>query len=375
MIRLRGSRLRVAIAVLAAMCFFFGIVGPAGATTVLEAYEKLKAQPEYGALVQELVDTGKVTEAEIDNFVSELSERIPADVTESDFDTEFQDAGFGLILEPQHKNVLEACTLKYADQLEQILAGQLPASLNEVRDALKRELFSGQSSPGGGGGGNSTVQPSETGQPETEQPAETEQPETVPPAYPNAAAFTDLDGHWARESIEFMAARAVVSGVGGGKFAPDLEVSRAEFARMIVGILGLEVIEPTGAVFDDVPKAAWYAGAVETAYAQGLVSGIGERKFAPQEKITREQMAALIARALKSAGKDVDLTDEQAGALLENYADQSLISGWARQALAEAVHAGILKGRTAATLDPRGLATRAEAVVMLKNLLDAAGIS
>ncbi|MEW5897942.1 MAG: S-layer homology domain-containing protein [Bacillota bacterium] len=186
--------------------------------------------------------------------------------------------------------------------------------------------------------------------------------------------FADLAGHWAKKDVEIMASRHVARGISETQFAPDADVTRAQFAALLIRTLGIDEAAPTGTVFSDVPKGAWYAGAVETAYAHQLVSGMGGGLFAPDEKITREQMAVMITRALKAAGKPATLTQAQITEVLKAYADRAEVSPWATQAMAEAVSTGIVKGRTATTLVPQGTATRAEAVVMLKRLIDAAGI-
>lgn len=192
-------------------------------------------------------------------------------------------------------------------------------------------------------------------------------------SYPKT--FSDIAGHWAKADIEKMASRHVVQGMSESVFAPDADVTRAQFATLLLKALGYEPdAAPSGSVFSDVPKGAWYAGAVEAAYARGLVSGVGNGKFAPTEKITREQMAVMITRAVKLAGKGSSLTPAQISEALKPYADQAAVSSWAREGVAAAVKAGIVKGRTASTIVPQGKATRAEAVVMLRHFLEAADI-
>lgn len=187
-------------------------------------------------------------------------------------------------------------------------------------------------------------------------------------------SFTDTEAHWAKEVIKKMASRHVAAGVDENRFDPDGSVTRAQFAALLVRTLGLDENTPTGAVFKDVPENAWFAGAVETACARGLVSGMGDGSFAPNDRITREQMAVMLSRALQFCGKSKSLTGAQAENILSAYSDQNRISGWARSSLAEAISCGLLKGRSADELAPAGNATRAESVVMLYNLLGAADI-
>lgn len=186
--------------------------------------------------------------------------------------------------------------------------------------------------------------------------------------------FADIVSHWAKSDIEKMASRHVVKGINETDFAPNIDVTRAEFAALVVRSLGIDEVTPTGNVFSDVAKDAWYAAAVETASARKIVDGIGGGKFAPSEKITREQMAVLATRALKLTGKQVVSAGVRVDEVLKDYTDRTMVSGWAKQGTAEAVDAGIIKGRAANVLAPKGMTTRAEATVMLKNIIVAADI-
>lgn len=184
-----------------------------------------------------------------------------------------------------------------------------------------------------------------------------------------ASKFTDIAGHWARAQIELMAANGYVKGMGGGLFAPDASVTRAQFATLLANVLNLA--GDAGAPFTDVQPGQWYYATVGRAYAAGLVRGMSATLFAPDDLITREQMAAMICNALGYKGILVDVEDMKAR--LAGFADKSSISGWARKSAAQAVAHGIIKGKPfggAVNFAPSDRATRAEAVVMLKNLLD-----
>ena len=183
--------------------------------------------------------------------------------------------------------------------------------------------------------------------------------------------FADIATHWARNDIEVMAARHVVQGMPDGTFAPDAGVTRAQFAAFVTRCLGLE---PGGAAgFSDVPANVWYAGVVAAAAKAGIVKGFEDGTFRPDEPITREQVAAMVTRALKVAGKEVALTPAERERLLAVFADRGAIGGWALDAVAVAVKEGIVRGRTVDTFAPQGTATRAEAVTMLKRLVTSVG--
>jgi hypothetical protein len=181
-------------------------------------------------------------------------------------------------------------------------------------------------------------------------------------------SFDDIDGHWAKSDIELLASKLVVKGVKETTFAPDAGITRAQFATLIVRSLGLSE-NKTAAAFSDVSSGGWYTGAVGAAAQAGIVEGFENGTFGPNEKITREQMAVMIARALKVAGKgaDVDVADQ--AKLLAKFTDEASINAWAQESVAQAVEAGILNGIKSDLFAPDEHATRAQATVMLKRLL------
>lgn len=177
-------------------------------------------------------------------------------------------------------------------------------------------------------------------------------------------SFEDLAGHWAKADVELLASKFVVKGVAAHTFAPNASITRAEFAALLVRALGLN--EAEASAFSDVPANSWFAGAVGASAKAGLIEGFEDGSFGPDERITREQMAVMIARAMKFAGQQPEAM-ELAG--LARFSDSSAIHEWARGAVAEAVSAGIVNGVTDTTFAPGASATRGEAAVMLKRLL------
>jgi|GEM_PF-3009364 len=188
-------------------------------------------------------------------------------------------------------------------------------------------------------------------------------------AKPRTVVFSDLDGHWAKVQVQYMADNGYVSGMGDGQFSPDASVTRAQFATMLANVLNLA--GEAKAPFSDVQPGQWYYATVGRAYTAGLIKGVSQGLFAPEDLITREQMAAMICNALGYKNKLGAVSNPEG--LLAGFADQSAIAGWARVSAAQAVKHGILKGKPAAgavAFAPADPATRAEAAVMLKNLLD-----
>src|SRR5690606_37060320 len=114
-------------------------------------------------------------------------------------------------------------------------------------------------------------------------------------------AFTDVANHWAKAAVNNMGSRMVVSGDGNGLYNPDEDITRAEFAAIIVRGLGLKPIQETVS-FPDVSASAWYSSAVATAYSYNLISGFEDGTFRPGDKITREQAMMVIAKAMGITG-------------------------------------------------------------------------
>lgn len=183
-----------------------------------------------------------------------------------------------------------------------------------------------------------------------------------------ASVFADIDGHWAKDAIDWMAARLFASGVSAHSFEPNRQVTRAEFAAMLARIVG-GTSDDDAPVFEDVKPGDWYYDAVQAAYAKKLVSGDGHGKFHPTEYVTREQMTVMAWRAYEQlAGKAVKATEEETKRLLQPFLDQSAIEGWARGDVASAIQAGLAQGVSSARFDPDGAATRAQAAVMLQRI-------
>ncbi|MFD0669885.1 S-layer homology domain-containing protein [Cohnella sp. GCM10027633] len=181
--------------------------------------------------------------------------------------------------------------------------------------------------------------------------------------------FADLTGHWAKADVELLASKLLVNGQTADRFAPEGTITRAEFLAMLVRGLGLSAKKGEGGSrYTDVPASTWYAPTIDAAVANGLATGIGADRFAPNDPITREQMALVIGSALTFAGHGTG-GDGQAGGPLAAFADRDAIASWAQAAVARASASGIMKGMEDGRFAPKGYATRAQAAVMLKRLL------
>lgn len=187
-------------------------------------------------------------------------------------------------------------------------------------------------------------------------------------------SFADLAAHWAKNDVELMASRHVVNGRTDSRFDPEAAVTRAEFAAMIQRTLDLNENTSAGQTFADVPGDAWYAGAVTAAANAGIVKGLGDGTFKPEARITRQEMAVMIVRALELEGKVKALKrSELADSLMMQFADRANIADWAFEASATMVSESLLQGRSAGEFAPKANSTRAEGATMIKRFMGKLG--
>ena len=164
--------------------------------------------------------------------------------------------------------------------------------------------------------------------------------------------FNDIKTHWARTNIEKLVVAGAISGYPNGSFKPDTTITRAEFATVLVRAFKLEAAN--GKTFKDTVNH-WAHNSIAAAAAAGIVSGYNADTFAPDELITREQMAVMISKAVK-------LTVIEGG---KNFSDEQHIAEWARDAVNKATGHKIMSGYPDNSFRPGANATRAEAVTVI----------
>lgn len=172
----------------------------------------------------------------------------------------------------------------------------------------------------------------------------------------NGMPFTDVKvGSWYYDAVAFVYENGLMQGTSAMRFSPDSSLTRAMLAQILYNRAGKPTVKDKSA-FTDVANDAWYADAVIWAYGEGIVSGVGGGKFAPDASITREQLAAMLYRAAGSPEvQETTLT----------FNDASKVSSYAKSAICWAVEEGIVTGKGGNRLDPTGTATRAEVAQML----------
>jgi len=189
----------------------------------------------------------------------------------------------------------------------------------------------------------------------------------------NPIEFADVASHWAGDAVNDMGSRMVVSGVGGDNYQPDRDITRAEFATIMVRALGLEAgVGDNG--FSDVKTSDWYCGYIETAVSYGLITGYSDGTFRPNDQITREQAMTIIARAMGITELEATLTASEQNDLLAGYTDSSFAADYALSGIAACLGTAVVNGRTATTICPQDNITRAEVAVVVQRLLIKSGL-
>lgn len=189
----------------------------------------------------------------------------------------------------------------------------------------------------------------------------------------NDITFADVSTHWARTDIDILASKLIVSGVGNDSFVPGDKVTRAQVASLLARAL---MLEPTAGLggFRDLKKSDWYYGSVLSAVESGIIRGYPNGVFNPQKLVTREEVAVIAAKALAFCGAEIVVDASEAESVLERFKDHDKISPWARPGTAIAVKSGIMTGTGSGIIGPRATCTRAEFVVMLRRTLVNAGL-
>ena len=194
----------------------------------------------------------------------------------------------------------------------------------------------------------------------------------IPAPTPDAAAlfapFSDLDpGEWYAPGVAYVLSHGIMHGMGGGRFAPNATTSRAQLAQMLFNLDGATASGSTAA-FADVSADSWYADAVTWMVENGIAHGKGE-SFGANDPITREQLAVMLYNYAQYKGYDVSVSGD-----VSSFPDAGDVNGYAQQALAWAVGAGIISGTVDAdgniVLDPQGSATRAQVAAMFQRFCE-----
>ena len=184
-------------------------------------------------------------------------------------------------------------------------------------------------------------------------PTEPEQPSDMP--------FTDVaKDAWYFSAVEYVFNNGLMNGTTATTFAPNVELNRAMMAAVLYNMEGQPACDKSG-LFSDVADGKWYTDAVNWAASNNIVSGMPDGTYAPDQALTREQMASILYRYAEYKGIDVS-----ARADLSTFTDGTTVSPWAQDVVQWAVAEKLMSGN-GNELQPKGTASRAQVATVLMN--------
>ena len=220
-------------------------------------------------------------------------------------------------------------------------------------DNPRETLVSNSSSGGGSSGGGSS---SGNNGSQTEKPDE-------PSGTQDETVFSDVSSSaWYAEAVNYVYENGLMTGISSTQFAPNNTLTRAMVVQTLYAMANKPAVSGSEN-FTDVSSGDWFADAVTWASANGIVSGYNATQFAPNDPLTREQLALILYGYAQMRGYNTT----QSGTSIQKFTDYGSISAWALEAMDWAVNAGLLSGKGNGVLDPTGTATRAEVAQILMN--------
>ena len=172
--------------------------------------------------------------------------------------------------------------------------------------------------------------------------------------------FVDVnEGDWFYDAVVYAYQNELMDGVGGNRFAPNSETTRAQLVTILYRLEGEPAVSGD-LPFTDVETGIWYTDAILWAAQNNIVNGVNDTEFAPGDEITRQQLVTILYRYAEAKGYDVS-----ASADLSGYPDAGQVQDYAQPAMAWAVAENIIQGMEDGTLKPAGNASRAQIATIL----------
>ena len=178
--------------------------------------------------------------------------------------------------------------------------------------------------------------------------------------------FTDVTKNWAYPGIQYCVTHGIMGGMGDGTFAPTGTTTRAQIVQILYNLEGTPAVSGT-TPFTDL-TANWYKPAILWAYQNNVVAGTSPTTFAPDQPVTREQIAVILTQYMFHVLK---MERTWTSADLSTFPDGANVSSWAKEAMQDAVALGLINGTKASDgvvyLDPQGSAARQQVATILMN--------
>ncbi|ETT32808.1 arabinogalactan endo-1,4-beta-galactosidase [Paenibacillus sp. FSL R5-192] len=182
--------------------------------------------------------------------------------------------------------------------------------------------------------------------------------------------LNDLQNHiWALQEVQNLYGKGIITGMSATRFAPQGELTRAQFLQMIIkGIGDTHQPDPSISVPTDVKEGQWYANSVRLGIEMNIIQGRADGSFGANERISREDMAVMLNRALKVVQHDQDATNAVQGNMM--FVDNTEISAYAKEAVASMQQLGLLNGMPDGTFAPKETANRAQGAVAVARMME-----
>ncbi|OQB13773.1 MAG: Endo-1,4-beta-xylanase A precursor [Firmicutes bacterium ADurb.Bin193] len=180
--------------------------------------------------------------------------------------------------------------------------------------------------------------------------------------------FSDMENHWAKTYVDTMAARGIIKGVAQNSFAPERDITRAEFAALIVRALDLKASGSENP-FADIKTTDWFYQSVCAAAENGIITGYGDGIIKPDTPITRQEAMTMIARAMKLLVIDTALSEAETSDIISAFSDNGAVAGWAVQSVAACIKNGVVQG-SEDKLMPYGNISRAETATIIWRVIE-----
>ncbi len=180
--------------------------------------------------------------------------------------------------------------------------------------------------------------------------------------------FTDIASSTAAADITALANKLIIEGTSATTFSPKSNLTRAEFTALLARSLGLRSASTSS--FTDVKASDWYAADVAAAYEAGLILGTGKGNFAPTAKVTRQDLAVILDRALKLTGVELKVSNPS----FSTYADDAKIANYAKDSVHSLSAAGVISSNAGLSFNPTTAATRETVASALRQLLSKTGL-
>lgn len=278
------------------------------------------------------------------------------------------------------KWISESGSVSFADASSSTTTFVMPESDVVVKATYEKTKPSGGSSSGGGGGAsaggssgssggstsdkttNNTDKTTNNTDNKTNTDNKNNTTNNTNNSSSSSSTFSDTNGHWASESINYVVKNGLFSGTSNSEFSPNASMTRG----MLVTVLGrlANADASKTSKFKDVNSDAYYSGYVAWANENNIVSGVNEDSFAPDSEITREQLAVMFVNYAKA--NNITLKSSTG----VDFSDSDDISSWAQEAIEIMVANDLLSGRPNGSFDPKGTATRAEVASVLMRFIE-----